>query len=128
MNIVSDLQASLAREGENVVLRRKVAGTPVDVAVRAAVRVKTVPNALISGTVQDDYYVVMGMTEIRAAGWPGTGLVGTAPFVVDSQVPMRGDMMIIKGNAARVERVNDIAVNGVVVRCNITARGRAGGA
>lgn len=128
MDIVGDLDRYLEEAGEDVLLRRKINGTYVDVTIRAAVRLANKPDMLVSGTTQDDLKVVTSMTKIRAASWPGTGITGSSPFGVDTAVPRRGDELVIKGARHRVEAVNAIAVRNTVVRLVVMTKGGASGA
>lgn len=127
MDNIADLDASLARTGEDIILRRNNAGTPVDVTVRAAVRLANDPDALVSGTTQDDLRIVISPTQILAAAWPGFGTVPAAPFNFDRQMPKTGDNVIVKGKKYRVENSNPIMVNGIVVRIVMITKGGAGG-
>lgn len=128
MDLVGDLDRALNDAGEDIVLRRKVSNVFQEVTIRAAVRLANKPDQMMSGTTQDDLKIVASMTQIKATGWPGTGNVGSAPFVVDSQIPRRGDEVIVKGMRYRLEAVNPIAVKNSVIRLVMMAKGAASGA
>lgn len=128
MDLVGDLDRFLNEAGEDILLRRKVSGSYVDVTVRATVRLANKPDQMMSGTTQDDLKIVTSMTAIRAANWPGTGVVGTSPFGIDTALPRRGDEVVVKGMRYRVESVNAIAVKNQLVRVVMMTKGGASGA
>lgn len=128
MDLQGDLDRFLEQAGEDIVLRRKISGSPVDVTVRATVRLANKPDQMMSGSVQDDLKIVTSMTKIRAASWPGTGVTGSSPFAVDSAIPRRGDEAIVKGVRYRIESVNAIAVRNTVIRLVMMTKGGASGA
>lgn len=128
MDLVGDLDRFLDQAGEDIVLRRKVSGSNVDVTVRATVRLANKPDQMMSGSTQDDLKIVTSMTMIRAASWPGTGTTGSSPFAVDTSIPRRGDEVIVKGQRYRVEAVNAIAVKNQMIRVVMMAKGAASGA
>lgn len=125
---IDNLDAALARRGEDIILRRVVGTTNIinlDVKVRANVRVPRGPEELVNGIGQDDLMIVISPTQIRAAQWPGGGIDGTAPFNPDRSLPRRGDRVIVKGRSYQVELANPIAVNNEVVRIELTTKGGA---
>jgi len=112
---IDALDRALARVGEDVVLRRMVSGSPVDVTCRGRVRS---PNAqeLAGGYSQSDSVLILSPTEIAIANWPGDSSLirgGGAS----------GDKVKIQGRFRNVERVNPIYVAGVLVRYELKAVG-----
>jgi hypothetical protein len=120
--LIADLDAALARTGEDCVLRRKE-GSPIiekDVTVRASVR--GVRSNEIVGTVTQAYSkAVISMTQILAAGWPAGHTV--TPGAVDPRLPRANDFLIVKGKQRQIMFVNPIAIDGTVVRVNLTVAG-----
>ena len=121
-SMISRLDASLARHGEDCTLRRKE-GSPLvekDVTVRASVR--GVRSNEIVGTVTQAYSkAVISMTQILAAEWPsGYSLTDGA---VDPRLPRPNDFLIVKGKQRQIMFVNPIAVDGTVVRIELQVAG-----
>lgn len=129
MQNIVDLDASLARTGEDIILRRMISGAAVDLnPCRASVRLANEPDHLVSGTTQDDLRIVISPTQILAANWPaGAPAAPAAPFNYDIHMPKMGDTVIVKGKKYRVENSEPIMVNGVVVRIVLITKGGAGG-
>lgn len=125
--MIARLDASLARRGEDVVLRRATlaAGNvliPFDATVRGFVR--GYEPAEITGTIiQGDTKVIVSPTDIDAAGWPGP-TVGTV--VGDRRVPRKGDVVVVQGAPRQVQAAAPKYVMGTLVRIEIQARGQAG--
>ncbi len=122
-HLIAQLDLYLQSAGEDVGLLR----SGVSVTVRAAVRQKDRPDELVSGSMMDDILAVMSMTQIRAAGW-NAGTEGSAPYVRDTALPRRGDIMVVKGTRYRVDAADVIAVQNVVVRVNLSLKGATSGA
>lgn len=122
MDPVADLDAALARTGEDCILRRKE-GSPLvekDVTVRASVR--GVRSNEIVGTVTQAYSkVVISMTQILAAGWPAGHSV--TPGAADLRLPRPNDFLVVKGKQRQIMFADPIAVDGTVVRVNLTVAG-----
>ena len=115
--MIARLDASLARVGEDVVLRRYTQGPngariPFAVTVRAQVRGYS-PDELIGGITQQDSRVILSPTQIEAAQWPGPA---TGPEAGDRRVPRKGDQMVIAGIPRTVEAATGIYVAGRLVR------------
>jgi hypothetical protein len=115
--MIARLDASLARVGEDVVLRRYTQGPnstriPFAVTVRAQVRGYS-PEELVGGITQQDSRVILSPTQIEAAQWPGPT---TSPVAGDRRVPRKGDQMVIAGIARTVEAAAGIYVAGTLVR------------
>lgn len=120
--LIADLDKALADTGEDCILRRKD-GSPLsdkDVTVRASVR--GLRAAEIVGTATQSYSkAVISMTQILADGWPGGHIV--TPDVADPRLPRPNDFLIVKGKQRQVTFVDPIAVDGTVVRLNLTVAG-----
>lgn len=121
---IDNLDASLARSGEDAILRRVIAGTNVDVPVRAHVRTYRL-NAidLANGISFIPLIVIISPTQIRAANWPLGESAASAPFDVDPSLPKIGDRMIIKGAIKTIKASNPIAVDGEVVKIQMMTEG-----
>jgi hypothetical protein len=120
-----DLDASLAEQGEDIVLRRVIAGVKKEVTVRAKVRTfRLSASDIVTGISKIPFVVVISMTQIRAAGWPvGAPAAAAPPFDVDPAIPVIGDMVIIKGILRTVKSVDPIDVNSEIVRVNMMVEG-----
>jgi hypothetical protein len=120
--LIADLDAALARTGEDCILRRKE-GSPLvekDVTVRASVR--GLRSAEIVGSATQAWSkVVISMTQILAAGWPAGHTV--TPGAADPRLPRANDFLVVKGKARQIMFVNPIAVDGTVVRVEMTVVG-----
>lgn len=113
---IAMLDRSLAKNGEDIVIRRYVGSgdvrVPLDVTVRAHVR-GYLPNELVGGIVQGDTKLILAPTQIVAAAWPGP--VGW---------PQVGDRIVIEGRSSiTVQAAAVVRVAGTVVRIEIQARG-----
>lgn len=119
---IASLDSQLAAHGEDCTLRRKE-GSPLvdkDVTVRASVR--GVKPAEIVGTVTQAYSkVVMSMTHILADGWPAGHTV--TPGAVDPRIPRINDFLVVKGKQRQIMFADSIAIDGTVVRVNLTVAG-----
>lgn len=122
MDPIADLDAALGRTGENCTLRRKE-GNPLtekDVTVRASVR--GLRGAEIVGTATQAYSMaIISMTQILAAEWPAGHVV--TPGAVDPRIPRPNDFLVVKGKQRQIMFADPIAVNGTVVRVNLTVAG-----
>lgn len=122
---IDDLDASLAEEGEDIILRRVIGGVNKEVTVRAKVRTfRLQASDIVTGISKVPYTVVISMTQIRAAGWPvGAPAPAAPPFNVDPAIPVIGDLAIIKGAPRTAKSVDPIAVNDEIVRVNMLVEG-----
>jgi hypothetical protein len=120
---IARLDRSLAKKGQDVVLSRMVSGSRVSVPCRAFVQGYQ-PHEItpLSGIQQGDRRVVMSLTQINAAGWPGTV---QAPGAEDQRIPSLGfkDLVSIAGHAVAVQSCNPLRVDNVLVRLEVQVRG-----
>lgn len=114
---IADLNAALAEDGEDIILRRVTSGVNNDVTVRAFVRGVS-PEQLIAGVKQDNSNVIISPTEIIDNGWPGT-----VSDVSDVRVPTTNDWLVIAGRPRKIEFVAPIYVAGELVRMDIRVTG-----
>lgn len=119
---IASLDKQLAEHGEDCILRRKE-GSPLvekDVTVRASVR--GLRGAEIVGTATQAYSMaVISMTQILAGGWPAGHVV--TPGAVDPRLPRPNDFLVVKGKQRQIMFADPIAVDGTVVRVNLTVAG-----
>lgn len=119
---IASLDRQLAAHGEDCTLRRKE-GSPLvdkDVAVRASVR--GLRAAEIVGTATQAYSMaVISLTQILAAGWPAGHTI--TPGAVDPRIPRTNDFLVVKGKQRQIMFADPIAIDGVVVRVNLTVAG-----
>lgn len=125
--MIARLDASLARRGEDVVLRRNTMGPgglqiPYDATVRGHVRGYDAQE-LTSTIIQGDTKIIISPTGIEAAGWPGPS-VGTV--VGDRRVPRKNDVVVVQGAPRQVMSAAPKYVAGTLVRIEIQVRGQAG--
>jgi hypothetical protein len=107
---VAMLEASLARNGESVTLRR-LTGTnpiPLDVAVTAFVKPGQMAVEQLTGDNQFTHAVTMGNREIAARQWPGP--------------PTAGDQVIRGGDTLAVLDVFECKLGGVTVRFDLACK------
>lgn len=124
---ISELDATLAVDGENIVLRR-VKGTSVattqnvDVTCRAFVR-GYAASELVGAIAQQDRRVILSPTQIDAADWPADEADSTS--LIDPRIPRknRGDKCLIGGKLHSVEASEGILIDGALVRINMQVRG-----
>jgi hypothetical protein len=119
---IAMLDRQLADHGEDCTLRRKE-GNPLaekDVAVRAVVRGLR-RDEIVGVATQAWLSAVMSMSQILAAGWPDGHVV--APGVVDPRLPRPNDFLVVKGKQRQVMFSDPIAIDGVIVRVNLTVAG-----
>lgn len=127
---IAQLDAALAADGENIVVRRvkSTAGlatvTNVDVTCRAFVRGYR-PNELVGAISQQDVHVIISPTEIDAADWPADEADSTSP--IDARIPRksRGDKAVIGGRVHSIEASKGILIDGTLVRIDMQCRGVA---
>lgn len=119
---IASLDKQLAEHGEDCTLRRKD-GNPLtdkDVTVRASVRGLR-GDEIVGTATQVFSKAVISMTQILAAEWPAGHVV--APAAVDPRIPRPNDFLIVKGKVRQIMFADPIAINGVVVRVNLTVAG-----
>lgn len=123
--LIADLDAVLAVDGEDVTLQRTSA-TGGELVVAASVSVRAFVRGLGRGyqahdlggnLTQQDYILIMSPTEIIAAAWSSGRPAGE-----DTKIPMRGNKVLIKGRRHNVEAAEGIYVGGVLVRIEVQAR------
>lgn len=123
---IADLDAALARVGEDVILRRVSGVAPnavnADVIVRATVN-DYAPNELVGGIVQTDSKVILSPTQITAAGWPNPVITAIPPFNPDPHIPKIGDKAIISGKLRNIAFVNSLTVANELVRIEMRVSG-----
>ena len=129
-DFITDLDAALAESGELIILRRTVGTlnqTNIDCEnLPANVRTPRLEE-LVEGITQDDLRVIISPTRIAETQWPGGGVDAPAPFNPDRSLPKKSDRIIRGGYVYRVEKVEAIKVNNVVVRIEMLTKGGAGG-
>jgi hypothetical protein len=116
------LDRQLSVHGEDCILRRKE-GQPLvekDVTVRASVR--GLRGDEIVGTATQAYSkAVISMTQILEAGWPAGHAV--TPGATDPRIPRANDFLVVKGKARQIMFAAPIAIDGTVVRVDLTVAG-----
>lgn len=120
--LIRDLDSFLDEAGEDCTLRRKD-GNPLtdkDVTIRASVRGLR-GDEIVGTATQAFSKAVISMTQILAAGWPAGHVA--APGAVDPRIPRPNDFLIVKGRVRQIMFADPIAINGVVVRVNLTVAG-----
>lgn len=122
---IAALDAALAANGEDIVLRRVVGTQPntlnIDVGCRANVRTwRLKEENLVAGIAQAVDIVIISPTPIAAAQWPGGVPAGQ---LVDPSIPRRLDKVIIGGRVREVEAVEPIRMSGKVVRIELQVLG-----
>lgn len=112
---VANLNGMLATMGESIVLRRPGG---MDVTCQAVVR-GYAPSEMVtgSGITQQSQKIIIGPSEIIAAGWPG----GSGPG--DIRVPANGDRVLSSRGALRVESAVGFYVEGELVRIEMIVKG-----
>jgi hypothetical protein len=121
--VVADLNAALAADGEWIELWRET-GTqkiPFKVRCRAFVR-GYAAQELVGGIAQTDSKIVMSPSEIIRAGWPGPNSSAT-PTNQDRRVPRKGDAAVIAGHKRAVEAAGGIYLGGELVRIEMRVLG-----
>jgi|ERR1044072_7622166 hypothetical protein len=118
---ISDLDASLATDGEIIKLQRGRTDGPgyIEIDLPAFVR-PTGSSTLIDGVLQQDIKVIISPTVINAQNWPGPE-EGTG----DPRIPRKGDRAITSQGTSVVQVGRGIKVENTVVRIEFTARGNA---
>jgi hypothetical protein len=123
---IARLDAALAQHGEDIILRRTVRRSGVDVVVDVACRafVRAVSAQEIVGSIKaTDVNVVISPTEILAAGWPGQDDVTPAGLNADQHHPRITDTAIVQGKPRQVRLSKPILMGGTWVRCDMVAGG-----
>lgn len=124
-DLISALDAALLASGEDVILRRTVGLSNIDVACRARVDAATTEQ-VEAGILATDLNIIMSPTQINNAGWPGVTSPGVPPFNVDQRVPRAGsvDKVLLRGFAPRAVSFSDPKfINGELVRINLRVTG-----
>lgn len=119
---IADLDASLATDGEQIVLQRMTlgpSGVQVAFSVNCIAFVRGYePSEMVGGITQQDSRVIISPTEIVAAGW-----TSGRPANEDRRVPMKGNRAIIKGKVRNVEAAVGKYVGGELVRIEMRVLG-----
>lgn len=124
LETLARLDAALAREGEDIVLRRQLPGRqPVDVTCRA--RVNRIVNAESGpGPKVALFEIFMSPSQITAAGWPGDRFV--EPLEFDQRIPRENgpDKVLMRGENPRTVVICDPKfIDGTLVRINLRVSG-----
>jgi hypothetical protein len=122
---VSQLDRSLAVDGEDFVLRRVVGNTNqanVDVVCRGFIR-GYMPEELTTTIIQGDSKIIMSPTQIIAAQWPGGLPVISSNAALDPRVPRRNDKTIVQGKPRNIEAASPIYLANELVRIELQVRG-----
>lgn len=122
---VEALDRSLARSGEDIILRRTVGTTNqinIDVGCRAKVRGYQ-PQELVGSIIQGDSLVIISPTQIERAQWPGGRPIKSTPDLTDPRVPRNSDAVIIAGRQRSVQAATPFYVDGELVRIEMQVRG-----
>ncbi len=122
---IDALDRGLARGGSTTVTLRRSTGTTnisnVDVDCLAKVR-SPKAEELRAGITQQQTMVILSLTEINTAQWPGGQNPGGTR---DARIPSKekGDKVKIDGRWCAVEHCNPIWLGGVLVRLNTVVIG-----
>ena len=119
---IADLDASLATDGEQIVLQRMTLGPsgaqiPLSVFCIAFVRGYE-PDQMVGGITQQHRRVILSPTQIIAAGW-----TSGRPASEDGRVPKEGNKVIIGGKVHNVEAAGPKYVAGELVRIELSVKG-----
>lgn len=122
--MIADLDASLATDGEEVILQRLTLAAggiqiPLSVRLRAFVR-RYRPDELIGTITQQDSKVILSPTQIIRDGW-----TSGRPAHEDARVPVNGNRVIIQGRPRKVEAADGIYPAGELVRIEMLVKGQA---
>lgn len=116
--LIADLDAALAEDGEDVSLVRNAKGPngtliPTAVTVRASIRpALTLKAQELTGTVsQQEDVAIFSPTQIVAAGW-----TSGRPSNEDQRVPQKDNVLVIAGRHRMIEAADGIYVRGELVR------------
>lgn len=122
---IEALDRSLARSGEDVILRRIVGTTAqVNIDCRARAHVHGYEPSQIAGTIiQGDSHVILSPTDIDRAQWPGGQPVTSPPPAVDPRIPLPDDRVIIQGQSRVVIAAKPVVRDNVLVRIDLQVRG-----
>lgn len=124
-DLIADLDDELREYGDDVILRRRIAGAPHDVGCKAKITsyrlrdTEFVPNTAIT---QEDLIVIMSPSEIAAAGWPGSVPFEVSDMPIDSLI-RKGDKLVVRGIERNVEVVDPQRPGGTVVRFDMRVLG-----
>ena len=112
------LDTMLSRNGSDAVLTRNTLA-PGGVLIPVSVKVRVFatgyqPHELIagSGIVSGDTKVVMSLTEIEAANWPGKTPTN---FPGDPRIPVKGDTVTLNGRSTAIRSVAVRPLNSGIV-------------
>lgn len=126
---ITDLNAHLLADGEDIEIRRVItSGTTqmnVRVDCRAFVR-NYGADELVGGITQEQSRVVISPSEIIAAGWPGPWTPSASEPVqpaTDRRVPRKNDKCVIKGRVRNIEVAMPIYVDNELVRIDLRVLG-----
>lgn len=119
---ITDLNASLAADGEQIVLQRVTLG-PAGALIRFSVDCRAFvrgyePSEMIGGITQQDSRVIISPTQIETAGW-----TSGRPADEDRRVPVKGNKAIIQGKERNVEAAVGKYVAGQLVRIEMRVLG-----
>lgn len=124
--MIARLDASLARVGEDVVLRRNTLGPgntqiPFDATVRGHVRRQVRTSSaeeMAAGFQAHEERLILSPTDLDRTGWPGPEVLGQGqvPATEDRRLPINGDIVIVAGRARRIDSASGIRIAGILVR------------
>jgi len=131
MREIADLDATLAEDGQDIVLYRVITSgstqTRLAVDVRAFVRpYRQTPDEIAAGVVQDFWHLIMSPSEIIAADWPGSWTASPSEPIqteLDRRVPRSGDKVVFAGRARNVEFAAPFYIDNALCRIELWAKG-----
>ena len=115
--LVDQLDRSLARRGEDAVLRRRIGTSPnfVEVPVRIHFRGYRAEE-VVGGIFQGDSLAILSPSQIEAADtWPGAAGGGKMPKINDG--------LTVQGRVRNVQAAPVICENGEPIRIDMQVRG-----
>jgi hypothetical protein len=116
---IQRLDASIARTGEPVILRRGVSAPFTDLPVTAHVRGYQA-DEIAGGIMAGDLRVIISATGLDNPAWiAATPVNGT----VDRRIPKINDKIIVQGRSRAVQTVNAIHIANLLTRIEMQVRG-----
>lgn len=118
----------LSNHGEKIYLRRTV-GTGNQSYVQCEIKAQIKPlteQQLVGGAAQQSYMVITSPTEIIKAQWPGGKPEQTQGGIispVDPRLPIKNDVLFIRGEQKTITRSSPIFYNGECSRIELTVLG-----
>jgi len=124
-NAIASLDRQIAQHGQKITLTRVtgVANQAKFTATMRAIVRGYQPKELIGTIAQGDTKVILSVTDIEVARWPGPKVSNPMAPKIDPRVPLKSDPMVIEGVSRTIQAAAPFYIDGKLIKVEIQVRG-----